>query len=144
MPVILGLDYGEARIGVAVSDPLMISANALDVIKRKNQAADMEAIRKIIAEKEVDRVIVGLPINMDGSEGPMAKAAREFAKKILDLGADVALWDERLSSKAAEAALIEADMSRKKRKNKIDQVAAAWFLQSFLDAGGTGGMPVED
>lgn len=143
MPVILGLDYGEVRIGVAISDSLMISANSLEVIKRTSEQRDLAIIEKILKERAVDRIIVGLPMNMDGSEGPTAQAARDFAKTVMSLGIEVMLWDERLSSKAAEAALIEADMTRKKRKQNIDKVAAAWFLQSYLDAGGMGAVPVE-
>ena len=134
MPVVLGLDYGDVRIGVAVSDPLMMIAQPLTIIRCTNEKRDLEAIRNVLTERNVELVVVGLPINMDGSEGPMAEKARAFAAKIEALGVQVKMWDERLSSKAAEAMLLEADLTRKKRKNARDKVAAAWFLQGYLDA----------
>lgn len=143
MSVILGLDFGEKRIGLAVSDELEIGANPLVNLKRTTEERDLAALKKLIAERNVARVVVGLPLNMDGSEGPMAQSARKFAAKIADLGVEVVLWDERLSTRAAESILIEADLTRKKRKTKRDQVAAAWFLQSYLDAKGMGAERVE-
>lgn len=144
MACILAIDYGEVRIGLAVSDELEIGANPLSVIKRKTEKEDLAKIEDIIKERNVARVVVGLPLNMNGTEGPMAKAAREFAAKIAKLDVEVKLWDERLSTRAAESILIEADLSRAKRKKKKDQVAAAWFLQSYLDAKGMGAADVEN
>ena len=134
MPKVLGIDYGEVRIGLAVSDPLMISANPLKTLVRKNEEADMKKLFDLIREQEVERVVVGLPLNMNGTEGPMAEAARAFAAKIEAKGYEVVLWDERWSSQAAENLLVSADLSRKKRKQVKDNVAAAWFLQAYLDA----------
>ena len=134
MSVILALDYGEKRIGMAVSDPMGILANAIDFIKRTSLKRDLDALEQIVRDRKVDRVVIGLPLNMNGTEGPMAEAVRKFAEKDTERGMEVELWDERLSTRAAEAALLEADLSRKKRKGLRDKVAAAWFLQSYLDS----------
>jgi putative pre-16S rRNA nuclease len=134
MPVVLGLDYGERRIGLAVSDPTMLIAQPLSLIRRTTDERDLKVLRQVLDEREVDKIVVGLPINMDGSEGPMALAARKFAALIEQFGLPVEMWDERLSSRAAEAMLLEADLTRKKRKGVRDKVAAAWFLQGYLDA----------
>lgn len=134
MSVILALDYGEKRIGMAVSDPMGILANAIDFIKRTSLKRDLDALEQIVRDRKVDRVVIGLPLNMNGTEGPMAEAVRKFAEKVTERGMEVELWDERLSTRAAEAALLEADLSRKKRKGLRDKVAAAWFLQSYLDS----------
>ena len=134
MSVILALDYGEKRIGMAVSDPMGILANAIDFIKRTSLKRDLDALEQIVRDRKVDRVVIGLPLNMNGTEGPMAEAVRKFAEKVTERGMEVELWDERLSTRAAEAALLDADLSRKKRKGLRDKVAAAWFLQSYLDS----------
>ena len=134
MSVILGVDYGERRIGLAVSDELMIAANPLDTIARTTEQRDLAAIEKLVRQRNVERIVVGLPLNMDGSEGPMAKAVREFAGKLSGLGIEIEFWDERLSTRAAESTLLEADFTRKKRKGLRDKVAAAWLLQGYLDA----------
>lgn len=134
MTVVLAVDYGEKRIGLAVSDSLMIAANPVGYIKHTTLARDLIELDALIKERSVDRVVVGLPINMDGSEGPMAEAARKFGDEVRTLGIEVEMWDERMSSRAADAVLIGADLSRKKRKGKRDQVAATWFLQGYLDA----------
>ena len=144
MAVILAIDYGEVRIGLAVSDMLGIGANPLEIIRRTSEEKDIARIAAIIKDRKVVTVVVGLPLNMNGTEGPMAKAAREFAAKIAGIGIEVKLWDERLSSRAAESVLIQADLSRAKRKKKKDQVAAAWFLQSFLDAKGMGAVELNE
>ena len=134
MSVILAIDYGEKRLGLAISDVLEMSANPLETIRSKSDEMDLEAIGKVVEQRGVELIVVGLPLNMDGSEGPMAQAARLFAGKIESLGVPVETWDERLSSRAAEASLLEANLSRKKRKGLRDKVAAAWFLQAFLDS----------
>ena len=132
---ILGLDLGERTLGLALSDPLGMVASALKTIRRAGESKDLEALASVIAEQEVGEIVVGLPLNMNGSRGPQAENAEAFAGKLrVRFKLPVHLWDERLSTVAAERSLLEADLSRQKRKKVIDQVAAALFLQSFLDA----------
>ena len=133
---ILGFDYGEKRLGVAVSDLLQMVATPHCIIERQSYAKDIAAIQKIIAEKEVGGMVFGLPLQMNGQEGETAVAARKFADKLIEAtGLPCAFWDERLSSRAVETFLIKkADMSRKKRKGVLDASAASYILQGFLDA----------
>ena len=131
----MGLDVGSKTVGVAVSDALGITAQGVTTVRRAGLKADLAALEALAREREVTRAVVGLPINMDGSEGPRAKASREFARALEQaLGIPVELWDERLSTVAAERALLEADVSRAKRREVIDQVAATLILQGWLDA----------
>jgi len=129
----LGLDPGERRIGVAVSDASRTIASPVRFIdKRTDDVA--ETLRDICVEYEVTVVVVGLPISLDGTEGPSARSARDFADEVHEAtGISVEFQDERFTSRTAEAALIEGGVSRKSRKEKRDQVAAAVMLQSFLD-----------
>ena len=133
---ILGFDYGSKRLGAAVSDLLMMSANAYKIIQRKSLDEDVREIKKIIEEKEVGGLVFGLPKQMNGDEGDIAKEVREYAQKISDAtGLPCAFWDERLSSSAVESFLIkEVDLSRKRRKEVLDASAASFILQGFLDA----------
>jgi len=134
---ILGVDLGERTLGLALSDPLGIVAGALQTIRRTSESKDLLALAGVMAEQEVGEIVVGLPLNMNGTRGPQAEKAETFARKLRErFGLPVHLWDERLSTVAAERSLLEADLSRKKRKQVIDQVAAALFLQSFLDKRG--------
>jgi len=131
---ILGLDIGTVRIGVALSDEMGWTAQPLDVLRHKSLQADVESIAAIASEREADEIVVGHPRNMDGSVGPMAALAEQYAEALkARCGLPVTLWDERLSSAAAERALIEADVRRSKRKQVIDKVAAAYVLQGYLD-----------
>ena len=131
----MGLDVGTKTVGVALSDELGWTGQALTTVRRTNLKADLAALKKIVQAHEVTRAVVGLPLNMDGSEGPRAQASREFARALEErLGLSVVLWDERLTTVAAERALLEADVSRQKRRQVIDQVAAALILQGWLDA----------
>ncbi|MDP8223456.1 MAG: Holliday junction resolvase RuvX [Candidatus Lernaella stagnicola] len=136
----LAIDVGTVRVGLAVSDPLGLTAQPLVVIRRGKPAADLEAIRAVVTEKEVDILVVGLPINMDGSEGPAATMARDFAKLLEPLGLPIEFADERLSSAVAEHVLLAADMRRDKRKQVRDKVAAAVILQAWLDGRGRGNL----
>lgn len=131
----LGLDLGERRIGLALSDPLELTAQALSVWQRKGSLQqDLKYLQKVIQEYEVEGLVLGLPKNMNGTEGPMADKVRNFGAALEKLcGISIEFWDERLSTVSAQRVLIEADLSRKKRKGKIDQVAAAIILQNFLD-----------
>ncbi len=132
----LGIDLGERRIGLALSDPLEITAQSFGVWQRNGSLKqDINYIQQLIQEKEVDGLVMGLPKNMNGSEGPMAEKVRSFGQELAEMtGLNIIYWDERLSTCSAEQVLLEADMSRRKRKQKIDQVAAAIILQNFLDS----------
>ena len=131
---ILGLDIGTKRIGVAVSDPLGITAQSVAVVECKGSEKDLERIASLVKEYKVTEIVVGVPYNMDGSEGPQAQQVRRFMAEITArVGLPVREWDERLSTVAAERVLLEADMSRAKRRKVIDKVAAVIILQGYLD-----------
>lgn len=130
-----GLDVGDKTIGVAVSDPLGWTAQGVEVIRRTRPAADLERLRTLFAKYGVARVIVGLPRNMNGTYGPRAEGARAFADQLIAaLGLPVELWDERLTTAQAQRALIEGDVSRRRRRDVVDRIAAQLILQSYLDA----------
>ncbi len=131
---LLGLDLGTKTIGVAVSDRLLSTATPFETIKRKKFRADADRLMEIIAEREVGGMVLGLPRNMDGSEGPRCQSTRAFARNIDRLtDIPITFWDERLSTVAAEKALLEADTTRKRRAEVIDHVAASYILQGALD-----------
>jgi len=131
---LIGLDLGSKTIGVAASDPDRRIAAPVETISRKRFSLDAKRILDLAAERRAAGLVLGLPINMDGSEGPRAQATRAFARNLARLtDLPIALWDERLSTAAVERALIAADASRAKRKNVIDQHAAAYILQGALD-----------
>ncbi|WP_337286694.1 Holliday junction resolvase RuvX [Candidatus Methylomirabilis sp.] len=130
----LGIDFGTKRIGIAVSDGLGLTAQPLSTLEPSSEQEALGAIQGLIDQYGVIEVVVGLPKNMDGSLGPAAEAALAFAKRLEEGGtAKVTMWDERLTSRAAERLLIEADLSRAKRKRRVDQMAAILILQGFLD-----------
>lgn len=131
---LIGLDLGDKTIGVALSDRLLSVATAQETIKRRKFGLDAARLLEIATEREACGLILGLPRNMDGSEGPRCQSTRAFARnleKLTDL--PITFWDERLSTVAAERALIEADMTRKRRSEVIDAVAASYILQGALD-----------
>lgn len=129
-----GLDLGEKTIGVAVSDRGLSFAHPRPVIVRRKFSLDAAALVELLAKDNVGAVAMGLPVNMDGSEGPRAQASRAFVRNIARLSdLPFVFWDERLSTVAAERTLIEMDFSRKKRAGKIDSAAAAFILQGVLD-----------
>lgn len=131
---IAGLDLGTKTIGLAVSDRSLQFANPRSVIRRTKFSADAAALLSGLATEEVAAIVVGLPVNMDGTEGPRAQASRAFVRNLEKLtNLPFAFWDERLSTVAAERALIEMDVSRKKRGERIDSAAAAFILQGVLD-----------
>ncbi|HSG05030.1 MAG TPA: Holliday junction resolvase RuvX, partial [Nitrospiria bacterium] len=141
---ILALDVGDRRIGIAVSDELQWTAHGLRTLERKGPKQEVRELREIVAEYGVTRLVVGLPRNMDGSEGPRAREAIEFAEKLKTrLKVEVVTWDERLTTRAAERVMIEADVSRSKRRKKLDQVSAVIILQGYLDSIQGGGPPPE-
>ena len=132
--VLLGLDLGSKTIGVAASDPDRRVAAPVETISRQRFSLDARRILDLAAERRAAGFVLGLPINMDGSEGPRAQTTRAFARNLARLTElPIALWDERLSTAAVERALIEADASRAKRRSVIDQHAAAYILQGALD-----------
>lgn len=133
---VLCLDIGEKRIGVAVTDPLNLTAQAVETIPSKGWARDANRVMELCRRYETDRVVCGLPLNMDGSEGFQARRARDFAQRLAERGLAVRYQDERLTTRQARAVLLEADMRRERRKEYIDRLAAAYILQSFMDAGG--------
>ncbi len=142
---IMAIDWGERRIGVALSDESRTIASPHSVIQRKitqgtpSLDRDLNGIAVIAADNDVELVIFGLPIRLDGTMGPAAIGVLEVVEKLRQkVSVRVDTWDERLSTVAAQRALISGDVSRKKRKNVIDQVAAAFFLQSYLDSPGSG------
>lgn len=131
---IAGLDLGTKTLGVAVSDGLRGVASPLTTIKRSKFTADAQALLKIAEDRALVALILGLPRNMDGSEGPRAQSTRAFARNLERLTPlPISFWDERLSTVAAERALLEGDTSRKRRAEVIDQVAAGYILQGALD-----------
>jgi putative holliday junction resolvase len=131
---IFGLDFGEKTIGVAASDLRRSVATPITVIRRTKFTEDAKALLVLTAERNIAGLILGLPRNMDGSEGPRAQATRAFARNLVRLtDLPIGYWDERLSTVAAERALLEADTSRKRRNEVIDQVAAGYILQGALD-----------
>lgn len=131
---LLGLDLGTKTIGVAASDPDRRLATGVETIPRNTFAADARRILSLAGERRTVGFVLGLPVNMDGTEGPRAQSARAFARNLAKLTAlPIALWDERLSTAAVQRELIAADMSRRKRAAVIDQHAAAYILQGALD-----------
>ncbi|OEF98913.1 Holliday junction DNA helicase RuvA [Vulcanibacillus modesticaldus] len=131
---IMGLDVGDKTIGVAMSDQLGWTAQGVEVIKRKKIEMDLVRLREIIDEYQVEEIVVGLPKNMDGTIGPRAEKIMEFAEVLKStFNLPLSFWDERLTTISAEKTLIEADISRKKRKQVIDKMAAMLILQGYLD-----------
>jgi len=129
-----GLDLGAKTIGVAVSDHLRRIATPLETIRRRKFAQDAERLLEIVENRQIAGLILGLPRNMDGSEGPRCQSTRAFARNLERLTEiPIAFWDERLSTAAAERALLLADTSRKRRAEVIDRVAAGYILQGALD-----------
>ena len=132
--VLLGLDLGTRTIGTALSDAGWRFATAGKTLPRGKFSRDLDALRALAAERKVAGIVLGLPLNMDGSEGPRAQSARAYARNLAPLGRPVLLWDERWSTASAERDLIAQDFSRAKRAERIDSHAAAVILQAALDA----------
>ncbi len=131
---LIGLDLGEKTIGVAVSDALLSVASPFETIKRRKFGLDAARLLEIATERDIGGIILGLPRNMDGSEGPRCQSTRAFARNMEKLTAlPIGFWDERLSTVAAEKALLEADATRKRRAEVIDNIAASYILQGVLD-----------
>ena len=131
---LIGLDLGEKTIGVAMSDTLLTVATPMNTLKRGKFTADASALKTIIADHGVGGLVIGLPLNMDGSEGPSAQSARAFARNFSGMSPlSIVLWDERLSTAAVTRTLLEADASRRRRDDVVDKMAAAYILQGVLE-----------
>lgn len=131
---ILGLDVGTKTIGLALSDISFTIATPLETIRRTKFGKDVEVLRALVDKHKVGAFIIGLPVNMDGTEGPRCQGVRQFAKNLDErLPLPTAFWDERLSTAAVERMLIDADRSRKRRAELVDKLAAAYILQGALD-----------
>lgn len=131
---LMGLDLGTKTIGVAISDGMRFSATPLETVKRSKFTTDAERLAAIAQQHEIVGIVLGLPLNMDGSEGPRAQSTRAFARNLeskLDL--PLAFWDERLSTSAVERTLLEADASRARRAEVVDKLAASYILQGALE-----------
>lgn len=134
-PRILGLDVGSKTIGLAVSDPLGITAQGLNTIRRKNKRHDFEQLQQVIARFEVSEIVVGLPLRLSGAEGTQSEKMRGFAEELhRRFGLPVHLWDERLTSAEANRVLRESEMSIKRRGEVVDRLAAVLILQSWMTA----------
>jgi putative Holliday junction resolvase len=131
---VLGLDVGSKTIGVALSDETGLLATPLETLERKGTAADVAAVAALANKFEAERVIVGMPYEMDGAIGPRAKRVQVLIDALAAAGLRTDTWDERFSTVAAERALLEADLSRERRKQVVDKVAAAYILQGWLDS----------
>lgn len=134
MTALMGLDLGEKTIGVAVSDRMRGVASPLETVRRKKFTLDSARLIEIVTDREIGGILLGLPKNMDGTEGPRCQSTRAFARNLSRLtDLPIGFWDERLSTVAAEKALLEADTTRKRRGQVIDHVAAGYILQGALD-----------
>lgn len=131
---LIGLDVGTKTIGTAFCDAGWSFATAAKTIKRTKFGADKAAIEQLVRDQEIRGLVIGLPLNMDGTDSPRTQSTRAFARNIAVLGLPVLLWDERWSTQAVERAMIDADMSRAKRAERVDSAAAAFILQGAIDA----------
>lgn len=137
-PRVMGLDVGSKRIGVAVSDPLGITAQGLETITRKNKRQDFEQLTQLLAEYQVSEIVVGYPLRLSGAEGTQSGKMQAFAEELRRrFGLPVHLWDERLTSSQANRILREAELSIKKRGEAVDRLAAVLILQSWMEARNT-------
>lgn len=131
---LMGLDVGDRRIGIALSDPLGFTAQGHSTLERKSNNQAFDSIKQLCDQYEVGKIVVGLPLNMNGSPGPRAQMVQEWAGELGEYTSrEIAFWDERLSTVSAERVLLEADLSRKKRKGLRDKIAAVYILQGFMD-----------
>jgi putative holliday junction resolvase len=132
---VLGVDLGDKTIGLAISDPNLRVASPITTLKRAKMASNAREIADIMASRGAAGLVIGLPINMDGTEGPRAQATRDWSLELARrIEKPIAFWDERMSTMAVERMMLEADMTRKRRAEKVDQAAAAYILQAALDA----------
>ncbi len=128
------MDVGDKRIGMAVSDALGWTAQGIATLERQGDRHDFEKLARLLEDHKPDRIVIGLPKNMNGTPGPQSQKVKDFGEKLQKLtDAEIVYWDERLTTVAAHKALISADVRREKRKHKVDQIAAMLILQSYLD-----------
>jgi len=132
MPRVLAIDYGDRRIGLAISDPLGIAAQGLPTLENRSAEHVIGALGELVAKYSVDEIVVGLPLNMDGSEGEQAAKVRAFADRLRSLGTPVHFVDERLTTERAKRTMREAGLSREKRIGRTDRLAAQFILQAYL------------
>lgn len=137
---LIGLDVGTQTIGTALCDAGWTIATPADLIRRTKFSVDRAQLRAMIAAQSVRGIVMGLPLNLDGSDSPRTQSTRAFARNIEDLGLPILLWDERWSTQAVERAMIAADLSRAKRADRVDSAAAAYILQGAIDALAMGGL----
>lgn len=134
---IMGLDYGSKTVGVAVSDPLLVTAQSVEIIRRKSEnklRQTLARIEELIEEYQVEKIVLGLPRNMNATEGERAERTREFADMLLRrTGIEPILWDERLTTVAADQVMMESGIRRENRKDYVDAIAASFILQGYLD-----------
>lgn len=131
---VMGLDIGSHTIGVAISDELKVTAQGLKTIRRKSMEEDLSEISNLISEFKIDKIVIGLPKNMDGTLGKQAKMVLQWIKKLRErINLPVVTWDERLTTMEASKVLLQADLSRKKRKRVIDKLSAILILQGYLN-----------
>ncbi|NLY09995.1 MAG: Holliday junction resolvase RuvX [Tissierellia bacterium] len=134
---IMGIDMGDSRIGIALSDPLGLTAQGLTVIENKGRKQTLQAIGELIKNNEVDLVVMGMPFNMNGTEGPMAEKVRRVGQSIKQVHkVEVKFQDERMTTVSAEQVLIQSGMTREKRRGVVDRIAATIILQAYLDRKG--------
>jgi putative holliday junction resolvase len=131
---LIGLDVGTKTIGTALCDAGWAFATPADLIRRAKFSADKAVLEKMIAAQNVRGIVIGLPLNLDGSDSPRTQSTRAFARNVEPLGLPILLWDERWSTQAVERAMVAADVSRAKRAERIDNAAAGWILQGAIDA----------
>jgi len=131
---LLGLDVGTRTIGIALCDSGWTIATAAELVRRVKFSADLERLRKLAAAQAATGIVIGLPLNLDGSESPRTQSTRAFARNLEQLGLPILLWDERWSTQAVTRTLIDADASRARRAELIDKMAAAYILQGAIDA----------
>jgi putative holliday junction resolvase len=131
---LIGLDVGTQTIGTAFCDAGWTIASPADLVNRTKFARDRAILRDMMSAQNVKGIVIGLPLNLDGSDSPRTQSTRAFARNMEDLGLPVLLWDERWSTQAVERAMIEADLSRAKRAQRVDSAAAAYILQGAIDA----------
>ncbi|MEY3984595.1 MAG: Holliday junction resolvase RuvX [Pseudomonadota bacterium] len=137
---LLGLDVGTQTIGTALCDAGWTIATPAELIRRTKFSVDRAKLREIIGAQLVRGIVIGLPLNLDGSDSPRTQSTRAFARNIDELGLPIFLWDERWSTQAVERAMIAADLSRAKRADRVDSAAAAYILQGAIDALAMGGL----
>jgi putative holliday junction resolvase len=132
---LLGIDYGDKHIGLAVSDPMLLTAQALESYHTQNKSKDMEFFRNLISKYKITKIVIGLPLRMDGSEGSRVKKTKKFASRLKNhFDIPIVYWDERLTTKQASRIMRDKGISNKKKKKLVDQISAVLILSSYMDS----------